>query len=121
MTYVFNIFVFLQLFNQVNCRKDGVREYNVFSKLGHNAYFLLVLLGEFGLQFLWTAGLPGLTRTHSLTNKEWGACLVLGATPLLAAALLKCTPERWVARFKVKIVDESTELSQKSGVLKAFG
>jgi len=30
LTYLFNIFVFLQLFNMINCRKIGRRDFNFF-------------------------------------------------------------------------------------------
>ena len=29
-SYIFNTFVFLQLFNEINCRKVGAKEFNVF-------------------------------------------------------------------------------------------
>jgi Ca2+-transporting ATPase len=47
MTYVFNAFIFLQLFNQINCRKIGEGSVNVFDSILRNKYFLLVLSGEF--------------------------------------------------------------------------
>lgn len=44
---------------------------------------------------------------------------MLGSTPLLISLLLKCTPARWVEKFKVGIVDETKEVKE-SGLLKAF-
>jgi magnesium-transporting ATPase (P-type) len=41
-TYIFNIFVFLQLFNMINCRKIGKRDFNVFEALFHNWYFIIL-------------------------------------------------------------------------------
>jgi magnesium-transporting ATPase (P-type) len=119
MTYVFTIFVFLQLFNQINCRKDGVKEYNVFAKFFHNFYFVIVLLGEVAFQFFCTNVTPGLMGVSALGKKEWGACLMLGSTALLMSALLKCTPKRWVEKFKVGLVDE-TRVVEETGMLKAF-
>jgi len=119
MTYVFTIFVFLQLFNQINCRKDGVKEYNVFAKFFHNFYFIIVLLGEVAVQFFCTNVTPGLMGVSELSKKEWGACLMLGSTALLMSALLKCTPRKWVEKFKVKLVDETREV-EETGMLKAF-
>lgn len=91
----------------------------MFSKFFHNWYFIFVLAGEFGLQFFTTEFMPTVTRTCSLTKKEWGGCLMLGSTPLLIAALLKCTPRRWVDKFKVGLVDESKAV-EETGLLKAF-
>jgi len=45
MTYIFNIFVFLQLTNEVNCRKIGRRDFNVLESIFGNYYFLGVVLG----------------------------------------------------------------------------
>lgn len=56
-TYLYHIFVFLQLFNLINCRKDGAADYNVFGRFFHNWYFLAVLCGEFCFQFLFPAAM----------------------------------------------------------------
>jgi hypothetical protein len=109
-TYLFHIFVFLQLFNLINCRKDGAKDYNVFAKFWHNWYFLAVLVGEFGLQFLFPAGF---IRTAALGQREWGACLMVGATPLLISVLLKCTPERWLESRIFNAIDENKEMDNK--------
>ena len=91
----------------------------MFANILHNWYFLFVLAGEFALQFLTTNNIPDVTRTCSLTKKEWGACVMLGSTPLLISALLKCTPRRWVEKFKVGLINESKEEAE-TGMLKAF-
>ena len=44
-TYIFNTFVFLQIFNEINCRKVGVYDKNVFENFFHNKFFLLVIAG----------------------------------------------------------------------------
>lgn len=96
-----------------------MKEYNVFAKFFHNWYFILVLVGEFGLQFLCTECFSVMTRTTPLSKEEWGACLMLGSTSLLISALLKCTPRAWVDKFRVKIVDEDAAVVG-SKVLAAF-
>lgn len=94
-TYIFNTFVFLQLFNEINCRKVGAREFNVFSAPFHNAYFLFVLGGTAAAQVCLVQFFPSLCSVTSLSRGEWGACLVIGATPLLAGLILKLTPDTW--------------------------
>lgn len=104
----------LQLFNEINCRKVGRRDFNVFEAFLHNAYFLLVVSGTFAAQILMCECFPALTRTVSLTRSEWGACIAVGATPLLVSALLKLTPEAWVARIPTNaMVDEDRAVSSK--------
>jgi len=94
-TYIFNTFVFLQLFNEINCRKVGAKEYNVFSAPFHNAYFLIVLGGTAAVQVCLVQFFPSLCSVVSLSRGEWGACLVISATPLLAGLILKLTPDTW--------------------------
>ena len=48
-TYIFNVFVFLQIFNEINCRKIGIQDFNVFDKFFHNFYFLAITIGTFSL------------------------------------------------------------------------
>jgi magnesium-transporting ATPase (P-type) len=43
-TFFFNTFVFLQIFNEINCRKLGCDEWNVFSKFFNNWLFLAVII-----------------------------------------------------------------------------
>ena len=50
LTNIYNTFVFLQIFNQINCRKVGSKDFNVFENFTHNWYFLGVLFGTFGFQ-----------------------------------------------------------------------
>lgn len=88
----------------------------MFAQLGHNWYFLGVLIGEFAVQFLCTGLTPGMTRTCALTREEWGACLMLGSTALLASPLLKCTPRHWVEKFNVGLVDEA-RVVEETGML----
>ena len=54
MTYIFNTFISLQLFNEVNCRKIGRRDFNVLEAIWGNWHFLLVVLGTLAAQILLT-------------------------------------------------------------------
>lgn len=45
-TFVLNIFVMMTLGNEINCRKIGPKDYNVF-KIHQNLYFVFVVLGTF--------------------------------------------------------------------------
>jgi len=41
-TMLFNIFVYMNLFNMINCRKIKPTRRNVFKGLGSNLYFMIV-------------------------------------------------------------------------------
>lgn len=93
---MFCIFVFLQVFNMINCRKIGRRDFNVFESFFHNFYFLLMFTLIFVVQIVGTNYFYVIFRTVPLSRGEWGACIMIGSTTLIASALIKLTPERWV-------------------------
>jgi len=43
-TLIFNTFVFMQVFNEINSRKLGAYEYNVFKGFFNNALFISVII-----------------------------------------------------------------------------
>lgn len=118
-TYIFNTFVFLQLFNEINCRKVGRRDFNVFEKFLHNNYFILILAGTFAAQIMMCKYFPGITGTEQMNRGEWGACIAVGSTNLLIGAILKLTPESWVNKINtVNVIDEDRAIDNK--VLQAW-
>lgn len=56
---------------------------------------------------------PGLTATVPLSRSEWGACVAVGATPLLVSAALKITPVAWVAGLGGLLPDEDKGTESK--------
>lgn len=53
LTFLYNTFVYLQLFNQINARKLS-RDWNIFDGLFKNYIACLVLVIEFGAQIIIT-------------------------------------------------------------------
>jgi magnesium-transporting ATPase (P-type) len=102
LTYVFNIFVFLQMFNMINCRKVGRTEFNVFDSFTHNTFFLVFFLLTGVVQFIGTQYFSTIFHTTPLSRTEWGTCICIGSTVLVASALIKLTPESWVEKFGAK-------------------
>ena len=51
-TYIYHCFVFMNIFNEINCRKIGKKDFNVFESLFHNWYFIFVVFGTFATQIL---------------------------------------------------------------------
>lgn len=102
LTYAFNVFAFMNLFNLINCRKVSMDDKNVFERFGHNPTFLIVLVGTFVGHILLTQYCPLLLRTaNSLTRSEWGGAIAVGASTLAVALLLKLTPKKWVEMLPV--------------------
>jgi len=51
-TFLFNTFVMMQLFNSFNCRKLGLKEFNIFSRIHNNLLFIVIVAGEFIIQWI---------------------------------------------------------------------
>jgi len=47
-TFLWHTFMMMTLFNQINSRKLGVREFNIFERFLNNWLFIIVLAAEFG-------------------------------------------------------------------------
>ncbi|KAB1258753.1 Plasma membrane calcium-transporting ATPase 4 [Camelus dromedarius] len=90
-TIVFNTFVLMQLFNEINSRKiHGER--NVFSGIFHNLIFCSVVLGTFVSQILIVefGGKP--FSCTKLTLSQWFWCLFIGIGELLWAQIISTIP-----------------------------
>jgi hypothetical protein len=88
---IFNSFVWLQVFNEINARKC-MGEQNVFEGIHTNVIFagvifstaiLQALLVEFGGKFMQTA---------PLTGSQWGSCILIGAFSLPWGVLVRLIP-----------------------------
>ncbi len=88
-TIVFQAFVFMQLFNQINARKLGDRDFNVFAGFFNNWLFLLITLLTFAVQVCMVqfAGRFATVIPLSLEQNAW--CLLIGAGSLLWGLLIK--------------------------------
>jgi len=83
-TIIFNSFVWMQLFNEVNCRKlKG--EHNVFSGIFDNWIFCSILFGTAGCQVIIVqfGGVAFHVADGGLDAKYWGLCIALGAGELV--------------------------------------
>ncbi|CEP02431.1 hypothetical protein PBRA_009015 [Plasmodiophora brassicae] len=82
LTIVFNTFVFLQVFNELNARLVNVGEHNPFRGLCRNPVFLSVLGGTVIVQTILVEALNEFAQTVPLTLSDWGLCIGLGALSL---------------------------------------
>lgn len=46
-TLLFHTFMMMNFFNQINCRKLGAKEFNVFKNFFNNFWFIVILAGQF--------------------------------------------------------------------------
>ena len=79
----------MQIFNEINARKLGVKEFNVFSGFFNNPLFLLILVGTMVVQyFLVQYGGPPV-RTVPLSQDQHLICIAIGAGSLIWGVIVK--------------------------------
>jgi Ca2+ transporting ATPase len=86
-TLIFNTFVFLQLFNEINSRKLGEFEYNSFSGFFNNFLFLFIFVATILIQIAMVQYGGQSVRTIPLTLEQHGICIGIGATTIIISKL----------------------------------
>lgn len=90
-TFMFNCFVFAQLFNEFNARRIG-DDWNVFRGLHKNYLFLAVIVITIGLQaFIVEVG-GQFTKTEGLSFELWLWSIALGAIALPLGVVMRFIP-----------------------------
>lgn len=91
-TMIFEAFIFMHLFNEINCRKVGATDYNVFHNIFANWYFIIVVGSLMILQILLVEWGGKMVQTVSLSVELHAFCILWGYSTIIASALLKLTP-----------------------------
>ena len=113
-TMIFNTFVCMQVFNEINSRKLGAHDYNVFKGFFNNLLFLVILIVTLGIQYVMVqyGGLP--IRAAPLTVDEHLICFGLGFLSLIVGVIIKIImPVRWFEKvgMKEEVMDDEQEKS----------
>ena len=98
----FQTFVLMQIFNQINSRKLGQKEYNVFASFFNNPIFLVLLILTFGIQIFIVQYGGHYMGTVPLTWKQNGYCFAIGAFSLVWGFILKLVPSKWFACIRLQ-------------------
>jgi len=91
LTVIFNSFVCMQIFNEINARKVN-NEINVFSRFFDNWYFSLIIIITIAAQLLIVSFGGKFTSTVYLYPIEWLYCLIAGFGELLWNQLVRLIP-----------------------------
>ena len=114
----------MQLFNQINARKLGERELNIFQNFCNNAWFFCITIFCFAVQFVLVqyGGRP--LRTTPLNHYEQLICFGIGLFSLVWGAIIKIMlPSRHFECLSLdeKEMDDKEEASGfVAGVRKSF-
>ena len=97
-TLIFNTFVWMQIFNQWNCRRLD-NKFNIFSGMQRNYFFIgiqfIIIAGQFMIIFVGGAAFS-ITR---LNGAQWGYSIVLGILSLPIGVIIRLIPDELVAKF----------------------
>lgn len=122
-TLIFNIFVFLQVFNIINARKLGEREWNVFSGFFNNWLFLMIFAVMVVVQILMVqyGGRP--VRAHPLNMEQHYLSIGIGAGCLIWALFVKLIPASLCQCFAMNeevMTDEEEAQSFTANMRRSF-
>jgi calcium-translocating P-type ATPase len=93
-TMVFNTFVFLQVFNLINCRKLKENEVNVFENIFQNSILILILSLTVITQIVLVQFGGIALKCSPLTFANHLICIALGAVSLLVSLISKKLPKK---------------------------
>ncbi|KAK4592075.1 hypothetical protein RGQ29_016529 [Quercus rubra] len=91
-TFIFNSFVFCQVFNEINSR--DMEKINVLRGIFDSWIFLIVIISTVAFQFIIVEFLGTFADTVPLSWELWLASILIGAASLIVAVVLKCIPVR---------------------------
>ncbi|KAK4378016.1 hypothetical protein RND71_004312 [Anisodus tanguticus] len=86
-TFIFNTFVFCQVFNEINCR--DMEKINVFRGIFGSWIFLGVIISTVVFQVVIVEFLGTFASTTPLSLKLWLLSVLIGAASLIVAVILK--------------------------------
>jgi P-type Ca2+ transporter type 2C len=118
-TMLFNTFMFMTIFNEINCRKVGATEYNVFHNIIANWYFIVIVGGITALQWVFVQYGGILTNCHALTGEEFAFCVLWGASTMLISVILKLTPAEFFEKMPI-VIDENKAIDENDPLLAAY-
>ncbi|KAF9910365.1 hypothetical protein BX616_010882 [Lobosporangium transversale] len=94
-TMIFNIFVFLQLFNELNCRRID-DTLNVFKNLKNNTIFILVQIIVVAGQVIIVQFGGQAFKTTPLTAHQWMLTILIGSMSLPMGVFLRLIPRKLI-------------------------
>ncbi|KAJ9212385.1 hypothetical protein DTO166G4_6016 [Paecilomyces variotii] len=97
-TVVFNTFVWMQIFNQYNCRRLD-NHFNIFEGIHRNVWFIgiqaIIIAGQVMIIFVGGRAFS----VKRLNGPQWGVSLVLGAISVPVAVIIRLIPDSLIQRL----------------------
>jgi len=107
-TMIFNAFVMMQVFNEINARKiHGER--NVFKGIFNNPLFYIIVVGTFFTQIALIELAGVIFSCTKLSLGQWIICTLLGLFELLWGQVITCIPNSVLPNFKKQSNEPNTQ------------
>ncbi|KAG0300798.1 hypothetical protein BGZ98_008860, partial [Dissophora globulifera] len=119
-TMIFNSFVFLQVFNELNCRRID-DSFNIFKNLQNNKVFVLVQAIVIGGQFIIVQFGGRAFKTVPLTGNQWLATILIGSLSLPVGVILRLLPSYFIPESVISHASEERQPLVSTGKLRWEG
>ena len=100
-TVIFNSFVWMQIFNTLNCRRLD-NKFNMFEGIFANPWYPVIvtvmICGQILIVFVGGKALS----TVRLNGAQWGISIVAGFLPIPLGLLVRCVPDGWIVALVPK-------------------
>jgi Ca2+-transporting ATPase len=100
-TLVFNVFVFCQIFNQINCRRLD-RKFNVFEGFFKNYWFMGIFLIMCGGQVLIVEVGGAAFQVTRIYGRDWAISIIAGLLSFPIGVLVRLIPTEPIYRFLIR-------------------
>jgi len=95
---IFNTFVWMQIFNQYNCRRLD-NHFDIFEGMFKNTWFLSIQLIIIGGQCLIMFVGGQAFSIHRINGAQWGYSIVLGALSMPVAVIIRLVPDELFSKL----------------------
>ena len=114
--FLFNLYVFLQIFNEINAKKLLPSEVNVLAGLFNNWYFITILLLSFGVQIalVQISGVAHIMKMKTLTFGQLMLTVAIGASSIVWGFIIRLLPLRWFGNLKIQEEPQTDEQESRS-------
>jgi len=111
LSFMFNTFVFMQVFNQINARMLEDGEFNVFKGMCSNLPFVGIMIVTIFVQLLMVEFGGRMVKCWPFNMKQNGLCILIGSGELIWGILIKFVPTRFF--FPLSLEDKSDDEGDK--------
>ncbi|PLB53973.1 calcium-translocating P-type ATPase [Aspergillus steynii IBT 23096] len=98
-TIIFNVFVWMQIFNELNCRRLD-NKFNVFAGVHRNWFFIAINLIMIGLQIaiVFVGNRVFDIQPHGLDGPQWAISILIALFSLPWGVAVRVLPDEWFAK-----------------------